>query len=258
MTVLAYEVLGEGPAVLLLHAGVADRRMWAGVAAPLAERRRVVTADLPGFGDTPVPAGPFSFADLLYELIDELDALPADVVACSFSGMIAVQLAVADRDAITSLVLISPASDAHDWSQQIRDFGDREEQLLESGDIDGATELNVRMWATEETAGGVRLMQRRAFELQADAEGLQPSAESLWPDPPAFTRLAEIAVPTLVVTGTDDHADFVAIADTVAADIPGAQRMVVPQRGHLLAMEDPEQTVRIVAGFLDEHRPVEI
>jgi 3-oxoadipate enol-lactonase len=255
MSELAHDVLGQGSPLLLLHAGVADRRMWADVAGPLAKRRRVITADLPGFGDTPVPAGRFSFAGLVNELLRRLDAIPADVVGCSYSGMVAVQLTVLHPAAVRSLVLVSSASDAHDWSAEVRTFGEREDELLEAGDLDGATELNVSMWAGEREAEAVRRMQHRAFELQVEAEALRPRAEPDWPDPPAFTRLNEITVATLVVTGGRDLADFTAIGDRLAAEIPGAQREVLPNAGHLVPMEQPEEFVRLVTGFLDRQAP---
>jgi pimeloyl-ACP methyl ester carboxylesterase len=256
VTAIAHDVLGSGKPLLLLHAGVADRRMWAGVAGPLAEHRRVITADLPGFGDTPMPSGVFSFAGVVRDLLDELDAMPADVLGCSFSGMVAVQLAVLHPETVRSLVLVSSASDAHEWSKEVRSFGGEEEELLEMGDIEGATDLNVRMWGNAATAEAVRTMQRHAFELQAEAERLRPPAETQWPGPPAFTRLDEITVPTLVVTGGRDYADFIAIGDQLSSQIPGARRAVIKDAGHLIGLEEPDELVRLVQEFLrSEARP---
>ena len=69
---IAYEEHGDGPAVLLVHAGVADRRMWRGQVPVLARDHRVVAVDLRGFGETPHPSGPFSHVEDLRDVLEEL------------------------------------------------------------------------------------------------------------------------------------------------------------------------------------------
>ena len=59
---VAYTVAGDGPPVVLLHAGIADRSMWEDVMPMLADRFRVIACDLRGFGETPLPDGPFAYA----------------------------------------------------------------------------------------------------------------------------------------------------------------------------------------------------
>ena len=69
---LPFDVAGSGPPVVLLHAGVADRRMWAGLLPVLAERFRVLAPDLPGYGDAPLSPGRFSnVAEVLAVLDDQ-------------------------------------------------------------------------------------------------------------------------------------------------------------------------------------------
>jgi len=92
--------------------------------------------------------------------------------------------------------------------------------------------------------------QRRAFETMLAAyERTPPPGPVRWADPPAATRLVEIAAPTLVVAGAHDVVDFRAIAERLAAAIPGA-RSVVLDTAHLPGLERPEELNRLLLDFL--------
>jgi pimeloyl-ACP methyl ester carboxylesterase len=102
------------------------------------------------------------------------------------------------------------------------------------------------MWtgpaATPRVRGLVAGMQRRAFELQ-----LATPMEEVALDPPASERLAEVRVPTIVAVGEHDVADFVAIADRLAREIPGASLERIAGAGHLPALEQPDATAELIA-----------
>jgi 3-oxoadipate enol-lactonase len=86
--------VGPGP-VLLVHAGIADRRMWDDQLEPFADAGwTVVRADLPGFGETPPPARPVALWAVLRDLLDHLGLERAVVVGCSLGGRAAVDLAL--------------------------------------------------------------------------------------------------------------------------------------------------------------------
>src|SRR5206468_11312357 len=90
---LPYDEAGEGPAVVLLHAGVADRRMWAAHLEPLAAAGyRAIAPDLPGFGDAPMPAAYTEWLDVL-ETLDTLGVERAVLVGNSFGGAMALRVA---------------------------------------------------------------------------------------------------------------------------------------------------------------------
>jgi pimeloyl-ACP methyl ester carboxylesterase len=71
-------------------------------------------------------------------------------------------------------------------------------------------------------------------------------------EPPAITRLAEIAAPTLAIVGQHDLADFHAIADLLATQAPAGRRVVLPGVGHLANMEAPDACNEVVLDFLAE------
>ena len=86
----------------------------------------------------------------------------------------------------------------------------------------------------------------RVFELDAESE-----AEGIEPD---TVDLAAIAARTLVAVGELDKADFQAIGDRLAREIPGARRETIAGAGHLPALERPDETSRLVREFLLQER----
>jgi 3-oxoadipate enol-lactonase len=246
--------------VVLLHAGVADRRMWDSVAAPLAHTFRVVRPDLRGFGESPLPGEEYADADDVAALLDELGIARAAVVGASFGGRVALELATLHPGRVSSLVLLCPA-----WRGLEPDdaalgaFGEEEDALLEAGDVEGAVALNVRSWVGPEGSDEVRSlvarMQRRAFEVQLAADAADP--------PPRPRRVdvdpAGVTVDTLVVSGAHDFEHFRLVAATLADRIPGAEHVELPWAGHLPSMERPDAVTALLLDVLRDdpavHRP---
>ena len=249
-----HEVRGDGPAVLLVHAGIADSRMWAPVAERLvAGGHRVVTCDLPGFGRTPLEPGVVSEAAELVALLDHLDVERATVVGASFGGRIALELALRAPERVAALALLDSSLDEFERSEELAAFDAAEEAALEGGDLDAAVELTVRMWVTRgdrdvdpAVVDLVRTMQRDAFAAQL---GVDADFDEL--DPPLARRLGEIAAPALLVVGTDDVGDFHRIAQRLADELPAVGPVVtVDGAAHLPALERPDETARLLLDFL--------
>ncbi len=244
---------GSRPVVLLLHAGVCDRRMWRHQTEVLAPTHRVISPDLPGFGDSPLEPGEFSTAAELVDLLDKLGVEQAAVVGASYGGRVALELAHVAPQRVSSLTLISTALKGLDSTADVDEFGEEEERLVEAGDVDGAVELNVATWlgpdADDDARAQVRQMQQRAFDVQLPADE--------WPDPPhpapVQPDLPAIGVPTLVVSGGHDLDFFQVVARHVASSIPGARLVELAWAGHLPSLERPGETATLVAEFVNEH-----
>ena len=251
-TDLAYDVAGSGPPVVLVHAGVADRRMWDPQVQSLA-RFTVVRYDLRGFGDSPLRPGPFSHADDLRELFDAIELERAAVVGNSFGGRVALEFALEHPERVTKPVLVDAGLPDHEWSEEIRRFGEEEDALLERGDVDGAVDLNVRTWALPHVADLIRPMQRRAFDVQLEAERWEtPPGPERKLDPPSSARLADVSAATLVIVGSEDFGDFHALAERFAREIPDARLEIVEGAGHLPSLERPDEFDRLLLEFLDD------
>jgi 3-oxoadipate enol-lactonase len=222
--------------IVLVHAGVCDAGMWDGFDLPGAIRH-----ELRGFGDTPLPpTGEFSNAD---DLIAALDGEPAALVGASYGGWVCLQVAAKRPELVSELVLLDAPLPDHDWSEEILNFSNEEEALLEQGDFRGAAILNADFWlANTGPRERVIEMQERAFELEAQSE-----AEVVEPD---SIDLGKISARSLVVVGALDREDFHVIAERLARGIPGAQSAVVADAGHLPALERPDETARLIGEFL--------
>lgn len=228
--------------------------------AALAERHRVVRPDLRGWGESPLPGGPFSHVEDVRALLDHLEIERAALVGNSFGGRVAIDLALGHRERVAALCLIAPALTGYIGSEELDAFDEEEDALLDAGEIDEAVALNLRTWldglgrdaapVSPEERGRVEEMQRRSFEIVIAAyERTPPPGPVAWSEPPAATRLHEIAAPTLVVACTHDQPDFRLIAALLAQGIPRVERVDMTT-AHLPGVERPEELSRVLLDFL--------
>ena len=258
---LFWESAGEGPTVVLIHAGVTDSRMWDDLFSKLSGDFRCVRYDLRGFGRSSFPGGSYSHVTDLDSLFRTAGIHSAAVVGASLGGQIAIEFSLSYPRRVTRLVLAASALGGFQWSEEIREFASAEDAALDAGDVDKAVELNLRMWVDgpsrepsrvpETVRERVREMQSNAFEKQLRAYEQSPppsSTDDL--EPPAAARLTEIQAPTLVVVGDKDVPDILKIADRLTKEIPNARRVTIPNTAHMLSLEKPEEFNEIVAAFL--------
>ncbi len=251
---LSYDVAGSGPALVLLHSTVCDRRMWDPQWPVLVDAGyRVVRCDFRGYGETPVPQGPHNDAEDVLDLAGELGARPVAVVGASYGGQVALEIAAQWPQQVTALALVCAAMPGHEPTDALRGFWQREGELIEAGDIAGAVELNVATWlgpeADELTRERVRLMQRHAFEVQLAApEEYEPADVAV--------DLGVITAPSLVVSGAKDLPDFRLIAARLTALLPSTRPVELPWAGHLPTLERPQELSAMLTAFLRETVPV--
>jgi pimeloyl-ACP methyl ester carboxylesterase len=234
--------------VLLLHAGIADRRMWEPqVAALEAVGHRALASDLPGFGDAPLEPGTIAYVDHAASFLDS----PAAIVGCSFGGRIAIELTAARPDLVDRLVLIGAGLGSWSWSESAQAGFAEEEEAIERGDLAAAAAQQARMWlapdATLEVRDMTEAMTLRSYEQQLPMEG---QVKAVWPEVPAETRLGEIGAPTLVVVGAEDLEDIKSMAQKLAGEIPGARLATIEGAGHLPSLERPNELNELLLGFL--------
>lgn len=234
--------------LVLVHAGVADARMWEPIVPALAAGHRVVRFDMRGYGRSLSGRGPFAPAADLAGLLDALAVERAHVVGASFGGLVALELAATQPGRVASLVLLAAALPDIEPSAQLLDYAEAEQTAVEVGRIEDAVEINVRMWAARSTPAVqslVAAMQRDAFELQ-----LRERAESEELDPPVSTRLQTIGVPATVVYGERDLDDFKQIAQRLYAELPDATLHEISAADHLLALDQPEAVTQLILRHL--------
>jgi len=253
---LYYTVEGDGPALVLIHAGIADSRMWADQLPALAQDYRVVRYDVRGCGQSPSPDEDYYDHDDLYEVLEALGIEQAVLVGASNGGRIAVDCALTYPNMVRGLVLVATGLSGHEPAAEIQQGWEAEDAAYEAGGIYPAAEQALRMWVDGPrrrpddvdlfVRERVRKMLIATYEM-VDA-GEQAEAGEL--EPPALSRLAEIEAPTLTIVGELDFADIRALSDQIAARVPNARQVVMTGVAHLPNMERPAEFNRIVLDFL--------
>ena len=248
-------VRGSTP-LLLVHAGIADRRMWDPVWASLTAVRDVVRVDLRGYGSSAArPSGPLDAVADVLAVLDHEGIERVDVVGASFGAGVAVELALQRPSVVTSLLLAAPGGSLlAERTDDFAAFAAAENAALEAGDLSAAADADVSWWVVGPSRSAdavdpavralVHQMQTRAFELTADWDDV----EEVEPEVEPLDRLDEITVPTTVLVGAHDLLTVHDAAARVVAGVAGAVRVDWPDVAHLPSMEQPARFVDLVLG----------
>ena len=247
------DVAGDGPAVLLVHGFPLDRTMWRRVASGLTGWRRIAP-DLRGLGISEAPASGYSMTEYADDLAALLDAVHAEsVVLCGFSmgGYVAFELLRRHPDRVRALVLANTRATPDDLAGR-----EKRDAMIARIRRDGpgflADDMLPRLLApTSLTTMPDVVREVRGMMGVHTAAGLVGALEAMRDRPSAVALLASIAVPTLVLHGSDDQLIPLAEARAMAEAIPGAQLAVIPGAGHLAPVEQPVNSGRVIREFLD-------
>ena len=251
---LACTEQGAGPALVLLHAFPLSRDLWREVAPTLAAAGwRIITPDLPGFGESREVIAPTvdAMADEVAALMDELGVQTAVVGGCSLGGYVALAFAHRYPQRVAGLVLADTKASADDDVARAN-----RERVVQQVEHSGSTHaLAVAMPDTllgESTrASQPALVAWVQHQIDANtAAGVAAAQRAMATRSAHFDTLSQLRVPVLCIRGSEDlpasAADQVAMAvaatDVVAVEVEGA--------GHLLPIEQPAAFVEHVGAFL--------
>jgi pimeloyl-ACP methyl ester carboxylesterase len=136
-TGLAYEVTGDGPAVVLVHGFGLDMRMWEPQVEHLAARYRVIRYDCRGFGASGAfdPAVPYTHAGDLVALLDHLAIGEAVLAGLSFGGRVVLQTALAAPARVRGLVLLDAVLDGVPWDPESAGALDKLARRVQAGGV---------------------------------------------------------------------------------------------------------------------------
>lgn len=256
--VLSAERFGDGsPTLVLLHAGVCDRRSWLGIAERLEGRATLVAYDLRGYGETPPSAEPFSHLDDLMVLLDAVSSgRPAWLVGSSMGGGLAVDAALSAQERVAGLVLLAPAvagspdGPLDPATEQILAAVDR---AIAAGDGEEGNRLEVRLWldgpsSPEGRVDGAPRDLALAMNAVIVANDVPEDAGSSGMEP--WGRLSEITCPVAVACGSLDLPIARDQSREAASRIPGATFQELPGTAHLPYLEDPAAVAALIAGAL--------
>lgn len=251
-----YEVEGSGPPVVLIHAGVANLRMWDDQVPALRDAYRVIRYDTRGYGRTETDAVEFSNRADIAALLDHLGEASAHVVGFSRSGSIALDFALEYPDRVRSLVVGAGGISGYqspDASPE-EDF-EAEEKLYESKDWEGLANWEADYWGNGPGQRADRVPEVRAKIYDWEVTNYRAEKEEGKPqvlDPPAAGRLGELRVPLLVILGTLDEPGTSGSMRHLAEAVPHARLEVFEGVAHMLNLELPDRFNALLREFLDE------
>jgi 3-oxoadipate enol-lactonase len=246
-----YEIQGSGPWVTLSHSLTCDLSMWDALAVALAPTFTVLRYDTRGHGRTSAAEGPYSFDQLVGDVVGLLDALKVSrthFVGLSMGGMIGQHLALAHPMRLDKLVIANstsriPPEAGPLWEERIA--------IARSQGCAGLVEGTLGRWFTPGFRNAEPLEAARIAKLIADTPaagyiGCAGAIRAL----DITTKIDAIRAPTLVIAGADDPGTPPAMSEVIAARIPGARLEVIPAASHLSCVEQPAAFRRLVEDFL--------
>jgi 3-oxoadipate enol-lactonase len=252
-TRLFYEVKGTGPALILIHGGQMDSRMWDDQFAVLAKKFTVIRYDVRGYGGSFLPDQLYSDADDLAGLLDYLNVKNAQVVGLSLGGRIAIDFALAHPKRVKSLALAGPGLAGYE-APKSEEVDLRMWNLVKAARDDGpekVTELWLKdpyMAPAMEQERLVRPLRKLARENAHCWLGNPLLQRS--PKPLAANRLDEIKVPTLLILGDRDVPQIKANIEMLEKGISGSKKVVIEGAGHMVNMEKPKEFNEALLAFL--------
>jgi 3-oxoadipate enol-lactonase len=258
---LYYEANGDGPALVLIHAGFLDSRMWDNQFRLYSKNYKTIRYDVRGYGKSDIAKAKFSDHQDLRALLTHLNVAHATVIGVSNGGRIALDFAVEHPERVDSLILVSPGVSGYKVSgpEEERLWKEFEEQMKpqevadREGRIADAVEMDVNAWAAAQDPASrqrIREIAMDNFHVQAD----NPWQYTQRPDPPAFQRLSDIHVPTLFIVGDKDVPAQILEVDNIHLRIPGSRKILIEGADHIPNMSKPKEFDRTVLDFLKQLR----
>jgi len=258
---LYYETTGHvsAPAVLLLHAGIANLRMWDAQVEALAVDHFVVRFDARGFGQTVTENVRFSNRADALAVLDHLGIASATLVGCSRGGLTAIDVALESPERVTGLVTIGSGPSGFP-EVELTDVEDAAFDLVDEAfaekDWHRLARQEVALWAI----GPLREEKDLDPEFVSIARELnrvnvvhaeeKPISTQL--EPPAFDRLADIAVPSLVTVGAFDLTPVLAQYEYLLSALTNARGVTFHGAAHLPSVELPAEFEQVLIDWLTE------
>jgi pimeloyl-ACP methyl ester carboxylesterase len=252
---LAFDDVGPGPVVVLLHGFPLDRMSWTHQKSSIGAIYRVILPDLRGHGTSAAPDGVYAVDDLADDVLELLDALQLDepvvLGGLSMGGYVALSIVARFPERVKALLLMDTRASA-DTPEAARQRLELAGRVEASGKVDEVIDAMIPRLFTRQTFDRDPALIARVHSQMArtPARAVAGTLRGLASRPDRTELLGSIRVPTLVLAGADDAIVPVEEARTMAAQIPGATFAVIPDAGHLAPLENHQATDAAILTFL--------
>jgi pimeloyl-ACP methyl ester carboxylesterase len=249
-----YWMEGKGPALVFLHAGIADLRMWADQIAAFKGDHRVLAYDIRGYGYSDAPKADFSHTTDLLNILDTLGIEHAALVGCSMSGETVIDFALAHPERVSHLAVVCALPAGYEFKSDPPPIWNELVETFKSGDLEKTNRLETDMWivgygrersAVEDSVyERVLEMNGRVLERDSEQEGKNQRL-----DPKAVEHLDQLTMPLCVITGQYDEPEITSGWADLLSQVPQAIHHVMPT-GHLPNLEQPTKFDHLLREFL--------
>ncbi|HUG29656.1 MAG TPA: alpha/beta hydrolase [Candidatus Limnocylindria bacterium] len=247
----------DGSPIVLVHSAVVNRRAWDGVVPNLVEAGyRVIAYDMRGFGESTSEDVEFTGHEDVLAVLDHFELRHAAIVGNSMGAHFSLDALLAAPDRFVAYVWVAGGISGFD-----KDPSPAEEALFQAesdaedaGEWDLAAELDAQIWIDGPGQPTTRAAPevREAFKAM-DRELLEPGrvfGKRRPAETPAIDQLGSVRVPMLVVVGDLDTEGTRASAERLAADVPAARLIRIPNVAHLIGMEVPDELAALIVEHL--------
>lgn len=251
--VLHHEIRGkeDGPAVVFSNSLGTDLRIWNEVVAELGKTHRIVLYDKRGHGLSEATPPPYSMDDHvgdLAALLDHLGIKKAVIVGLSVGGMIAQGIAAARPDLVEALVLcdtVHKIGTAEMWNERI--------EAVTANGLAPMGDAIMERWFTPayRSPDNADFVGYTAMLTRTTADGYAGTCAALR-DADLTATTAALTLPVLCLVGDQDLSTPPDLVRSTAELIAGARFEIIEGAGHIPCVEQPEQTLRLIDGFLNE------
>jgi 3-oxoadipate enol-lactonase len=243
---------GQGLPLVFAHGFPLSRGVWQKQIEAFRSSYRVIAPDLRGFGDSETQPGPATMAQYaadLRALLQQLTTGPVVLIGHSMGGYVALAFARQFPEMLRGLVLVSTKA-----GQDTAEAAAGRRAMAEKVKAEGV-QVVLEAMAPKMLAAGNQdarmVAQVRGFMAPSRPAGVIGALLGMAERPDSTVLLAQIAVPTLVITGADDTLISPAESKILAQAVRGAQLKVIPQAGHLVAFEQADEFNHVLEEWLN-------
>ena len=251
---LALAEVGRGPALVLIHAFPLDRGMWQAQVDAFADRYRVLTPDVFGFGASPLPEEGWTMDSMAYALAESLDdrGIRDGVIlgGLSMGGYIALAFAKRYPERLRGLILADTRADAD--TAEMKTTRNETIEFVKGSSAAALIEKQLpKMLGPETLAHRPGVVARvRQLAAKQTVPAVVAALQALRDRSDSTASLKEFEFPTLVIVGAEDAITPPALADAMMRELTHGTLATIPDAGHLSNFERPEAFNKAVSGWI--------
>lgn len=253
---IAYDDVGSGTAIVLVHGYPFNRTMWDEQVAVLRGNYRVIRLDLRGHGESESSEGPATMnlmAQDISSILDQLGISRAVIGGLSMGGYVTLAFYHLFPARVEKLILADTRAQA-DTEEGKKVRAEQAQKILAEGMGGIADTMLPKLLAPETVSKRPEVVKRvRAMMLQTKPEGAAAALRGMAIREDQTVRLSEIKVPTLILVGREDAITPLADSEKMHAAIAGSRLNVIENAGHVSNIEQPKEFNSALISFLNDY-----